>query len=78
MRDYDYVNVGFKFFYRSCIWDSFCGYKYSRYEENCYGGDESFSSIRDGSVEREIYKELWYVKEILCYESKWFEYFFRY
>ncbi|XP_009144452.1 zinc finger CCCH domain-containing protein 5 [Brassica rapa] len=72
-RDHDHVNVGSKPSYRSRTRDSSRGHKHSRHEENCHGGDESPSSTRDGSVERETYKEPRYAKETSRHESKWSE-----
>uniref|UniRef100_A0A0D3DNW4 Uncharacterized protein n=1 Tax=Brassica oleracea var. oleracea TaxID=109376 RepID=A0A0D3DNW4_BRAOL len=74
-RDHDHVNVGSKPSYRSRknhgdTRDSSRGHKLSRHEENCHG---SPSSTRDGSLEREIYKEQRHAKETSRHESKWSE-----
>ena len=37
--------------------DSTRGHKLSRHEEKRHGGDESPTSTRDGSLEREVYKK---------------------
>ncbi|KAH0921186.1 hypothetical protein HID58_021204 [Brassica napus] len=58
-RDHDHFNVGSKPCHRNsknhC--DSTRGHKLSRHEEKRHGGDESPKSTRDGSLEKEIYKE---------------------
>ncbi|KAL0797609.1 hypothetical protein Bca101_052783 [Brassica carinata] len=48
-------------------------HKLSRHAENRHGGDGTPSSTRDGSVEREIYKEPRYAKETSRQETKWSE-----
>ncbi|CDY20942.1 BnaA08g25830D [Brassica napus] len=70
-RDHDHVNVGSKPSYRSR--DSSRGHRHSRHEENHHGGDGSPNSTRDGSLEREIYKEPRHGKETSRHESKWSE-----
>ncbi|CAF2082379.1 unnamed protein product [Brassica napus] len=74
-RDHDHVNVGSKPCHRNsknhC--DSTRGHKLSRHEEKRHGGDESPTSTRDGSLEKEIYKERRYAKETTRHESKWSE-----
>ncbi|KAF8108059.1 hypothetical protein N665_0115s0068 [Sinapis alba] len=77
-RDHDHVNVGSKPSYRSRknhgdTRESTRGHKLSRHEDSCHGGDGSPSSTRDGSIEREIYREPRYVKETSRQESKWSE-----
>ncbi|WZY97395.1 hypothetical protein YC2023_069724 [Brassica napus] len=74
-RDHDHFNVGSKPCHRNsknhC--DSTRGHKLSRHEEKRHGGDESPKSTRDGSLEKEIYKERRYAKETTRHESKWSE-----
>ncbi|XP_010475893.1 PREDICTED: zinc finger CCCH domain-containing protein 5-like [Camelina sativa] len=75
-RDHDRANVGSKSSYRSRknhgeTRDSTHGDKHSRDAVNCHDGDDSPS--RDGSLEREIYKERRYAKDKFHRDSRWSE-----
>ncbi|CAL9214404.1 unnamed protein product [Arabidopsis halleri] len=75
-RDHDHANVGSTPSYRSRKYhgdtrDSSREDKLSRHAENCHDGDDSPS--RDGSLEREMYKERRYAKDTLHRDSRWSE-----
>ncbi|KAG7596526.1 Zinc finger CCCH-type [Arabidopsis suecica] len=75
-RDHDHANVGSTPSYRSRKYhgdtqDSTREDKLRRHAENCHDGDDSPS--RDGSLEREMYKERRYAKDTLHRDSRWSE-----